>query len=85
MNDRTTNAGIGSEIPCAVETVDLVENMRAYDRLHPTKRKIIREAPYDLSVTNVKQISFTALRQALANLQRESVLATYGPDHPQAK
>jgi hypothetical protein len=85
MNDRTTNAGAGSGIACEFATVEVSDMMRVFDRLHVVKRQIVRDAPYDLNVLNIKQMGHTALRQALANLLRESVLATYGPDHPQAK
>lgn len=78
------NRGSGV-VTVPVRTRYLDELMAAFDAMPPAYRRLAREAAYNIDVAGLTTCSLPALRQALEQVQRASVLATYGEDHPQAR
>lgn len=77
------NSALGVQAPMQARSIaDLLD---AYDRLPPAYRRVAREAAYNIDVAGLETCSVAALRAALAQVVATSVLATYGPDHPQSR
>ena len=81
MNDEG-NRGAGVQAP--VNSRSLSDLMRAYDALPPPYRVLAREAAYNIDAVGLTRVSLAALRAALRKVEEESVLGTYGADHPQS-
>ena len=75
----------GACVAASVNTRYLDELMAQYDALPPAYRRVAREAAYNIDVAGLETCSVAALRAALAQVVATSVLATYGPDHPQSR
>lgn len=62
----------------------LRDAMRQFDALPLIHRAAVRNAAYNIDVAGLETVSVQAVRDALDQIQRASVRATYGADHPQA-
>ena len=78
------NTNRGGEIAVAQIPRTRAERMARYDALPPRVRKLLQDAPYNLSVTHagVLMKSDKANRATLTRIARESALATYGSNYP---
>lgn len=85
MTRPAGNTAPNSGVACPVVAVDMAAMMAAFDRLPPAHRRLLRDAPYNFGVAGVERIPLGRLRAVLAHVERRSVVATYGADHPQAR
>jgi hypothetical protein len=61
----------------------LEARMAYYDTLPSEYRKLLQEAPYNIQIRpDVGLPRLALLREQINNAKRESILKTYGPDHP---
>jgi hypothetical protein len=83
MRSRLGNSGSGVNAPIVNFTLDRL--LAEYDALPPAYRRLVANAPYNIAVDRLTTVSLAALRTTLDRVTRQSVLDTYGPDHPQAR
>ena len=62
---------------------NLHDRMAKYDALPKELREIIANAPYSFSAGS--GFTATELKKRIKETIRQSALATYGPNHPEAK
>lgn len=73
-----------------VVSVSVHDRMEAYDNLPPNMRKLFREAPFLLTVSEkfknrkVSDDDIVRFEKRLKEIQKESTRLTYGITHPEA-
>ena len=61
----------------------LEARMAFYDNLPDAYRKILQEAPYNVQIRpDVGLPRLALLKEQIEKAKRESILRTYGPNHP---
>lgn len=68
-------------------------SMERYDTLPPAIRQILRDAPYNFSISSVRLQRMSAdgkelaeeMQRNIPDIIKSAASAAYGPDHPQAR
>lgn len=77
------NGNVGGQIPGS--TSPLADDLEWHDRLSENKRKLDCDSPLKLNSHVLERFSIEILEADLPQEIVAATIATYGPDHPQAK